>query len=61
MRANLSNFYKDINASNLNIFSIIFSLFGAWVGAVSAFYFGGQSLERAHDSLNRMLNHLLIK
>ena len=53
MRANLSNFYKDINASNLNIFSIIFSLFGAWVGAVLAFYFGAQSLERAHDSLNK--------
>jgi hypothetical protein len=42
MRTNLSNFYKDINASNLNIFSIIFSLFGAWVGAVLAFYFGAQ-------------------
>lgn len=53
MRTNLSNFYKDINASNLNIFSIIFSLFGAWVGAVLAFYFGAQSLERAHDSLNK--------
>ncbi len=53
MRTTLSNFYKDINASNLNIFSIIFSLFGAWVGAVLAFYFGAQSLERAHDSLNK--------
>ena len=50
---NLSNAYKDINASNLNVFSIIFSLFGAWVGAVLAFYFGAQSLERAHDSLNK--------
>jgi hypothetical protein len=53
MRTQLSNFYKDINASNLNIFSIIFSLFGAWIGAVLAFYFGAQSLERAHDSLNK--------
>lgn len=53
MRINISNFYKDINASNLNIFSIIFSLFGAWVGAVLAFYFGSQSLERAHESLKQ--------
>ena len=53
MRMNLANFYKDINASNLTIYSIIFSLFGAWVGAVLAFYFGAQSLERAHDSLNK--------
>jgi hypothetical protein len=58
MRTNVSNFFKDVNASNLNIFSIIFSLFGAWVGAVLAFYFGAQSLERAHESLNKAQDNI---
>lgn len=58
MRTNVSNFFKDVNASNLNIFSIVFSLFGAWVGAVLAFYFGAQSLERAHDSLNKAQDNI---
>lgn len=45
--------YREINNSNLNVFSIIFSLFGAWVGAVLAFYFGSQSLEKAFNSLTQ--------
>lgn len=45
--------YREINNSNLNVFSIIFSLFGAWVGAVLAFYYGSQSLEKAYNSLTQ--------
>jgi predicted transcriptional regulator len=35
------------------VFSIILSLFGAWVGAVLAFYFGSQSLDKAYSSLSQ--------
>ena len=45
--------YNAINNSNLNVFSIILSLFGAWVGAVLAFYFGSQSLDKAYSSLSQ--------
>ena len=47
------NLYREIGNSNLSLFSIIFSLFGAWVGAVLAFYFGSQSLEKAYKSLSQ--------
>ena len=33
------------------MFSIILSLFGAWVGAVLAFYYGSKSLDKAYASL----------
>lgn len=49
---NTNALYSNINNSNLNVFSIILSLFGAWVGAVLAFYYGSKSLDRAYNSLN---------
>jgi hypothetical protein len=47
------DFFREINTSNLNLFSIVLTLFGAWVGAVLAFYFGSQSIEKAYSSLNQ--------
>jgi hypothetical protein len=47
------DFFREINTSNLNLFSIILTLFGAWVGAVLAFYFGSQSIDKAYSSLNQ--------
>jgi hypothetical protein len=45
--------FRDVNNANLNIFSIVLSLFGAWVGAVLAFYFGSQSIDKAYSSLSQ--------
>lgn len=47
------DFFGEINASNLNLFSVILTLFGAWIGAVLAFYFGSQSLDKAYTSLKQ--------
>lgn len=47
------SFYREINSSNNNIFNIILALLGAWVGAVLAFYFGAQSVDKAYSSLNQ--------
>lgn len=47
------DFFGEINTSNLNLFSIILTLFGAWIGAVLAFYFGSQSLDKAYSSLSQ--------
>ena len=48
-----SDTVNSVNNANLNVFSIILSLFGAWVGAVLAFYFGSQSLDKAYSSLSQ--------
>jgi hypothetical protein len=47
------SFYREINSANNNIFNIILALLGAWVGAVLAFYFGAQSVDKAYSSLNQ--------
>ena len=47
------NFYREVNSANNNIFNIILALLGAWVGAVLAFYFGAQSVDKAYSSLNQ--------
>jgi hypothetical protein len=47
------DFFGEINTSNLNLFSVILTLFGAWIGAVLAFYFGSQSLDKAYSSLRQ--------
>jgi hypothetical protein len=51
--ADFTNFYRDVTSANINIFGIILSLFGAWIGAVLAFYFGSQSLNTLRSSLNQ--------
>ena len=52
-KAERVDFFGEINTSNLNLFSIILTLFGAWIGAVLAFYFGSQSLDKAYSSLSQ--------
>lgn len=49
----VTNFFKEMNSSNQTIFAIMLSVFGAWVGAVVAFYFGTQSLTRSQESLDK--------
>lgn len=42
---------------------MILTLFGAWIGAVLAFYFGSQSLDKAYTSLRQAqdsINNLVL-
>jgi hypothetical protein len=50
----LTNFYQQVNASNQNMFAIILTVFGTWVGAVVAFYFGTQNLKQSQESFNKV-------
>ena len=52
------NFYRETNASNSNILSIILPVIGTWVGAILAFYYGNKNLERISDNLNTTINAL---
>jgi hypothetical protein len=49
----LTNFYREINQSNQTMFALMTTVFGAWVGAVVAFYFGSKSLAKSQESLER--------
>ena len=39
-------FYRESNAANTNILSILLPVFGAWVGAIIAFYYGNKNVEK---------------
>jgi hypothetical protein len=47
--------YKEIEQSNQNIFAILLSVFGAWVGAVVAYFFGAQTVQKIQDSASQTL------
>jgi hypothetical protein len=50
----LTGFYRELNQSNQNMFALMTTVFGTWVGAVVAFYFGSKSLSRSQDSLDKV-------
>ncbi|MGD9533026.1 MAG: hypothetical protein AB7V56_04555 [Candidatus Nitrosocosmicus sp.] len=50
--------FREVSSANNNIFNIILALLGAWVGAVLAFYFGSQSIDRAYASLSQVQQSL---
>jgi CBS domain-containing protein len=54
----LSDFHQQTNASNQNMFAIILTVFGTWVGAVVAFYFGTQNLKQSQESFNKVQSDL---
>jgi len=43
--------FKEIERSNETIFNILLPVFGAWVGAVVAFYFGSVNLDKAQQTV----------
>jgi CBS domain-containing protein len=49
----LTGFYREINQANQNMFALMTTVFGAWVAAVVAFYFGTKSLAKTQDSLDK--------
>jgi len=48
--------FEDINKSNLTVFNILLPVFAAWVGAVVAFYFGSENLQKAHEALEKAIS-----
>jgi CBS domain-containing protein len=50
----LTGFYKEIFQSNQNMFALMTTVFGAWVGAVVAFYFGAKNLAAAQGTLDKI-------
>jgi hypothetical protein len=52
--AALAGFYRELFQSNQNMFALMTTVFGAWVGAVVAFYFGAKNLAAAQGTLDKI-------
>ena len=52
------NYYRETNISNTNLISILLPVFGAWVGAILAFYYGNKNMEKISDSANSVIDKL---
>jgi hypothetical protein len=50
----LTDFYRELFQSNQTMFALMTTVFGAWVGAVVAFYFGAKNLAAAQGSLDKI-------
>jgi hypothetical protein len=50
----LTGFYRELYQSNQNMFALMTTVFGAWVGAVVAFYFGAKNLAAAQSSIDKI-------
>jgi CBS domain-containing protein len=50
----LTGFYRELYQSNQNMFALMTTVFGAWVGAVVAFYFGAKNLAAAQNSIDKI-------
>jgi CBS domain len=50
----LTGFYREVFESNQNMFALMTTVFGAWVGAVVAFYFGAKNLAQAQGSIDKI-------
>ena len=49
-------FYRETNAANTNILSILLPVFGAWVGAIIAFYYGNKNFEKLSENYNKAVD-----
>lgn len=47
------NFYRETNASNMNLLSILLPVIGAWIGAILAFYYGNKNLEKLSENYDK--------
>jgi hypothetical protein len=54
--ATLTGFYREMNQANQNMFALMTTVFGAWVAAVVAFYFGTKSQAKTQDALEKALS-----
>jgi len=45
------NYYREVNASNTNLLSILLPVIGAWVGAILAFYYGNKNMDKITESI----------
>jgi hypothetical protein len=46
------SFYRETTASGTNLLSILLPVFGTWVGAILAFYYGNKNFEKTVDALS---------
>ncbi|KAA2280476.1 hypothetical protein [Candidatus Nitrosocosmicus sp. SS] len=51
--------FDSINTSNQNLFNALLPLFGAWIGAIIAFYFGTKNMDKVYDSLSNTQKSLV--
>jgi hypothetical protein len=49
---------QDKSAATQTVLNSILPLIGAWVGAVIAFYFSGKNLEKATDSIQKLIGQM---
>ena len=52
------NYYRETNISNTNLISVLLPVFGAWVGAILAFYYGNKNMEKISSSANSVIDKL---
>ena len=49
------DYYQETNAANTAILSILLPVFGAWVGAIIAFYYGNKNFEKLSAQNDKMI------
>lgn len=49
------NYYREANASNINLFTVLLPVIGAWVGAILAFYYGNKNIEKVTESMTETI------
>ena len=55
------NYYRETNISNTNLLSVLLPVFGTWVGAILAFYYGNKNMERLSESANNVIDKLSVR
>jgi hypothetical protein len=58
MLQSFQNYYRETNISNTNLISILLPVFGAWIGAILAFYYGNKNMEKISESANNVIDKL---
>ncbi len=51
---NFRETFEKVQRSNIDLFNILLPVFGAWVGAVVAFYFTSEHLKKAQDTIDKL-------
>lgn len=51
---NFKDTVEKIQQSNISVFNILLPVFGAWVGAVVAFHFGKENLNKAQETIKTL-------
>jgi len=52
---NIINIIQEVDKSNQTIFNILLPVFGAWIGAVVAYFFGAASQKKTQESIEAVM------